>query len=268
MKILCVGSNGMLGHMAMKYFHDHDITGTTRQDFDITDVNAVARFFSSHGEGFDYVINCAGMLVSDSRDNIGAAVLVNSWFPNFLQITYKNSKTRVIHVSTDCVFDGIRGNYREQDIPTETNAYGRSKAMGEIINHKDITLRTSIIGPEISDHRSGLLDWVVNRSSREIQGWEDSWWNGVTTLQLCRVIEQVMGRTDTNGLYHVASAPINKYELVRTIAEVYDLDKEITKTKGPKPINKILINTRHEIEFSIPPHRNQLLQLKRFCHDV
>lgn len=269
MTILCVGANGMLGHMVMQYFlkQGHNIVGTNRTDFDIAQQDSVLKFFASCVTDVDAIINCAGTLVSRSQDHTAEAVLVNSWFPNFLQDFFKHSKTKIIHISTDCVFDGARGNYIEHDRPTETNAYGRTKALGEIANDKDVTLRTSIIGPEISEHRTGLLDWVINRSGHDIQGWEDSWWNGVTTLQLARVIETVLGTANSKGLYHVASDPISKFELIKTIVDVYGLHKHIERTKGPKPINKVLVDTRKDIDFGIPPHAVQIRQLKNFHHD-
>ena len=117
-----------------------------------------------------YVINCIGVLGPDADKNAAKTIIVNSWFPNFLAEFYKNTSTRVIHISTDCVFNGKRGYYIESDIPNETNLYGRSKALGEIINDKDVTFRTSIIGTETKNihKRSGLLNWAVNSKEKEL----------------------------------------------------------------------------------------------------
>ena len=115
---------------------------------------------------------------------------MNSWWPHYLETLYAESKTKIVHISTDCIFDGSRGWYIESDTPTETNLYGRSKAMGEINNDKDITLRMSIIGTEIKEEgRSGLLNWVVNNPEDTVFGWEHSVWNGITTFELAKQID-------------------------------------------------------------------------------
>ena len=134
-----------------------------------------------------------------------------------------------------------------------------------LFRSKDITFRMSIIGPELKDG-TGLLDWVQNNTSNELPGWDNAWWNGITTLQLAKCIDQYVRNPKITGVYHVVnnSVNINKYELLCLINEVYNLNKTIIKTSGPKNVNKILVDTRHEFNFNIPDYCTQLVELRDF----
>jgi dTDP-4-dehydrorhamnose reductase len=164
------------------------------------------------------------------------------------------------------VFDGKKGNYVESDTHTETNLYGKSKSLGEINNDKDVTFRMSIIGPEIKSTGTGLFQWIVTNPQQELQGWDNAWWNGITTLELAKCIEKYMCNPIITGVYHVVNNEnkITKYDLVSKINEVYQLEKTILRTQGPKPVNKILIDTRKLIDFKIPSYDVMLLEMKNF----
>jgi len=154
----------------------------------------------------------------------------------------------------------------ENDIHTEMNAYGSSKSLGEINNNKDITFRMSIIGTEIKANGTGLLAWFLRQSPNEVPGWENAWWNGITTLQLARCIDQYVNDPKISGIYHLVNNDnkINKYELLLKFNEIFKANKTIVRTEGPKPVNKILIDTRKEIDFQIPDYTTQLNDLMRF----
>jgi dTDP-4-dehydrorhamnose reductase len=269
MKILVVGSNGMAGHVLTRYLKQqgHDVSTLARSNADlIIDVENFAEI-QRLGEVtniFDFVINCVGLLVKDSNDRPDRAALINGWFPHFLEHTFLKSKTRVVHLSTDCVFDGKKGNYVELDTHTETNLYGKSKSLGEINNDKDVTFRMSIIGPEIKSNGTGLFNWIVNNSASELQGWNNAWWNGITTLQLAKCIDQYMQTPVITGVYHLVNNDnkINKYDLLCKINDIFALNKTIIQTQGPKPVNKILIDTRKLLEFNISDYDQMLIELK------
>jgi dTDP-4-dehydrorhamnose reductase len=273
MNILVVGSNGMAGHVITRYLKSkkYGVTTIARSDadynLDIENIPSIVAFFKEFNNRYDVVINCVGLLVKDSIERPDRAAILNSWFPHFLEYTFKNTETKVIHLSTDCVFDGQQGNYVENDQHTETNAYGKSKSLGEIINKKDITFRMSIIGPEIKKNGTGLLNWIVNNDNNELHGWENAWWNGITTLQLAKSIDTYLcNSTSVTGVYHLVNNnnKINKYELLCKINDVYRLEKTIIKATGPKDVNKILVDTRNEINFNIPDYNTQLEELKSF----
>lgn len=270
MKILVIGSNGMAGHMVSRYLSEKgylvDTAARSNAKFfiDIENFSLTANFLNDIKDDYDFIINCVGLLVKDCNDRPDRAAIINSWFPHAIEHVISKSRTRLIHLSTDCVFDGKQGNYSETDIHTEMNSYGRAKSLGEVNNSKDITFRMSIIGTEIKPNGTGLLHWVLNNKEQEIPGWENAWWNGITTLQLAKCIDLYIKNPSISGIYHVVNndIKINKYELLCLMNEVFDLKKTIIKTSGPKDINKILIDTKKSFDFQIPDYRTQLTELK------
>jgi len=271
MKILVIGSQGMAGHTIVKYLRQqgHSVITSARRNSDINiDIETMhyKDAFFDMLKDYDFVINCIGLLVKDSIDRPDRAAIINSWFPHYLEYYLKNTKTRLVHLSTDCVFDGEKGNYVENDMHTEMNAYGSSKSLGEINNNKDITFRMSIIGPEIKSNGTGLFNWILTSVEQTLQGWENAWWNGITTLQLAKCINLYINSPVISGIYHLVSNEhkINKYELLQKINTIYSLKKDIVKTFGPKPVNKILIDTRQEFNFQIPNYDTMLTEMRDF----
>jgi dTDP-4-dehydrorhamnose reductase len=277
MKILIFGAQGIAGHMISRYLSkntEHKVYGVSRYHgvdnlyLDVESESCRRSFFNSPlTKDFDFVINCIGVLGPDSTKNLERTVLLNSWWPHYLEEQYKHNNTKVIHISTDCIFDGKRGWYIESDLPTETNIYGRSKAMGELNNDKDITLRMSIIGTEIKkENRSGLINFVLSNTEDKIFGWEKAIWNGITTYELAKQIANYINNPIISGIYHlVPDHNITKYHLVSHINDIFECDKEIVPIAG-KEENKSLIDTRneHKVFTPIPGYRDQLLELKEF----
>lgn len=273
MNIVVLGSNGMAGHIISKYLKSkgYFVIDVARKDTSITanfeNKNDVDRMFDElSGIKIDYVINCVGLLVSESISRPDRAAILNSWLPHYLEYKLSHLEAKLIHLSTDCVFDGSEGNYIETSLHTERNNYGKSKSLGEVNNNKDVTFRMSIIGPEIKDHGTGLLHWFLNKSENEVTGWSNAQWNGITTLQLAKCIEKYIELPIISGIYHLVNnkVNINKYDLLVTINKIYGLTKTVKKGEGPKDINKILVDTRQIIDFEIPDYDTQLTELKNF----
>jgi len=264
MKVTVVGSRGMAGHMIVDYLrrNNHKVTAIDRAHLDVEQHN-VDQFFNTLDA--DFVVNAVGLLVKDCLDRPDRAIAINAWWPQHCAHRLKNTNTRMIHLSTDCVFDGKQGNYVEDDAHTETNAYGRSKSLGEINNSKDITFRMSIIGPELKNG-TGLLNWVTTNTQHTLPGWDNAWWNGITTLQLAKCINQYIEQPSVSGVYHLVSNDnqINKYDLLCKINEVYQLNKQIIRTQGPKSINKVLVDTRKNFDCKIPDYDTMLAELKYY----
>jgi dTDP-4-dehydrorhamnose reductase len=262
MNVTVLGATGMAGHVIVRYLQQqgHQVTAVTRDHLDIEDTKSVSDFFDQLDT--DFLINCIGLLVQPSTIRPDLAAIVNSWFPHYAEYRLQNTHTRLIHLSTDCVFDGRSGPYTETSVHTETNAYGRSKSFGEVNNDKDLTMRMSIIGPELK-LGSGLLTWAVTNCSDQLPGWDNAWWNGITTLQLAKCIQQWISNPSVTGIYHVVNnqVSINKYDLLCKINQVYNLNKTIVRTQGPKTVNKILQDTRQEIDWGIPDYSTQLSEL-------
>lgn len=274
MKVAVFGSNGMAGHTVAKYldkFTDIQVTRIARTDADIicdVEYQQMAASTMMKLEGYDYIVNCIGLLVRDSIERPDRAAVLNSWWPHYLAHWASRKSTRIIHLSTDCVFDGKKGRYVENDIHTETNAYGKSKSLGEINNSRDITFRTSIIGTEVKNG-VGLLQWVLASKNPTLDGYVDAWWNGVTTLQLAKCIHNWMMQPTVTGVYHLVDngVSINKYSLVNLINEVWGCRKFVNETNAPKPVNKILIDTRLSRDWGIPDYETQLRELWKFSRE-
>ena len=272
MKLLVLGSNGMAGHMICKYLTEkgYCVDTAARSDakflIDVENFSQTTEFLEYIKNDYNFIINCIGLLVKDSVDRPDRAAIINSWFPHVIEYAIKDSKTKLIHLSTDCVFDGKKGNYVESDVHTEMNFYGRSKSLGEVDNEKDITFRMSIIGTEIKRNGTGLLNWVLNNKDAEIPGWKNAWWNGITTLQLAKCVDMYMKNPFIHGINHVVNnnVNINKYDLLCLINDIFKLQKTIIKTTGTKDINKILIDTKETFDFQIPDYKTQLTELKNY----
>jgi dTDP-4-dehydrorhamnose reductase len=138
--------------------------------------------------------------------------------------------------------------------------------LGEINNSKDITFRMSIIGPELKSTGTGLLKWILSNNESTLNGWDNAMWNGITTLELAKCIEKYMNNSVVTGVYHLVNNDnyISKYDLLKKINDVYALEKTIVRTQGPKPVNKILIDTRKEFNFSICDYDTMLVEMKNF----
>lgn len=272
MKVLVIGSNGMAGHVITKYLRQQGHTVSTVAKTDASycvdienslEVQSLTRILYN----FDYVINCIGLLVKDSIARPDRAAYINGWFPHYLEYLLKNTRTTLIHLSTDCVFDGSKGNYKEDAIHSEMNVYGKSKSIGEVNNDKDVTFRMSIIGPEIKPNGTGLFNWILKNPSKEIDGWNNALWNGITTLELAKCIDTYMSNPIITGVYHLVNNDnkINKFKLLTKINKIFVLKKIVNETSGPKDVNKILIDTRRLIDFDIPDYDTMLLELKLWC---
>ncbi|WP_085675438.1 MULTISPECIES: SDR family oxidoreductase [unclassified Pseudomonas] len=246
MKILVLGATGMLGNAVIRYISansTHQVYGTLRSDFgrkffppqqadfllsgvDVLDPDALmAAFVKSRP---DVVINCVGLIkqLADAKDPLTALPL-NAMLPHRLATLCQVSGARLIHVSTDCVFSGDKGMYREEDESDCTDLYGKSKYIGELHGCDNVvTLRTSIIGHELQSSAS-LIDWFLAQQG-SVKGFNKAIFSGLPTAELARVIlEHVIPDASLKGLYHVSAEPINKYELLKTVADVYEKDIEI-----------------------------------------
>ncbi len=175
----------------------------------------------------DVVVNCVGLVkqLSQANDPL-VAVPINSLLPHRLAKLCAVAGARLVHVSTDCVFDGAKGNYFESDPPDAYDLYGRTKLLGEVDYHNCITLRTSIIGRELSSAHS-LVDWFLSQNG-EVRGYTKAIFSGLPTVELARIIKHyVLPRPKLRGLYHVSTNPISKYDLLLLLAHAFGKSIEI-----------------------------------------
>lgn len=273
-KVFVLGSQGMAGHIIAKYLHleGYKVAKIAREcyspykvDFYI-DVADKLKELDNIIYNFkpDYIINCIGILLPDAEKDVPNTIYINSYFPHWLEKITKETNSKIIHLSTDCIFDGKKGNYLENDLPTERHIYGKSKALGELNNSKDLTIRTSIIGEELKEGGSGLFEWFMKQKGT-VKGYTNAMWNGVTTLELAKFISRtIFYNPDLSGIYHLCGEIISKFSLLNQIATVYKKDIKIIPDDKNKII-KNLVNTRvKETDFEPLSYLNQLKEQKKF----
>ncbi len=207
----------------------------------------------------NYIINCLGVLVKASTDHPDLAIYINSYLPYYLSELGNRLKYKLIHLSTDCVFSGDKGDYSESDHKDGRDMYARTKALGEVVNHKDLTFRTSIIGPELKKEGTGLFHWFMTQKST-ISGYKRVLWTGVTTLELAKAISKAIDE-NLSSLYHlVPDTKISKYDLLCLLKEIWGKNVQILKDEKIKQ-DKSLINHRTDFTFKVKNHREMLEEL-------
>lgn len=264
-KILIIGIKGMAGHVIYNYFKgksDFKVFGVARNipetetefSVDVSDTKRLTEIVNAGN--FDYVINCIGILNKDAEDNPSKAVWFNSYFPHFLEEVAKSSATKVIHISTDCVFSGKdNGGYTEESFKNGIGYYAQSKALGELENNKDLTIRTSIIGPELNKNGIGLFHWFMNQTG-DINGYTSAIWSGVTTLELAKAIDYII-KNPLIGLVHLTNGePINKYDLLTIFKEIWKTDVTIHSFEG-KVVDKSLAKS-NRLTYQVPSYKEML----------
>jgi dTDP-4-dehydrorhamnose reductase len=259
MKILILGSEGMLGHVVKLYFQDkgYSVRGTSRSGgeyytFDATKNMQDLEVFINDFEP-EVVINCIGILNKVAEENKSLAVLINSYLPHYIdRVSREGNNFKFIHVSTDCVFDGkSNGGYTEDSFRTATDFYGRSKGLGEINNDSSLTLRTSIVGPDKNQNGIGLFQWFMNQE-KETNGFDKVIWTGVTTLEFAKSMEKAI-TNNLAGLRHVVNNDtIDKFSLISLFKKHFNKDITI-KRKSDYVSNKSLVRTT-DFDFEVPSY--------------
>lgn len=273
MKILVLGSNGMAGHLISLYFQErnYDVTGFARQQSpflahsiigDASDIDSLKKYINE-GE-YDAVINCIGLLNQFAEENKAMAVLLNGYLPHYLAEITKNMKTRIIHMSTDCVFAGNDGPYFEDSLPNGTSFYDRSKAIGEIRTSKDLTFRNSIVGPDMKSTGIGLFNWFMKQKG-PVGGYTGAIWTGVTTYTLAKAMEQAL-KENLTGLYNlVNNESISKYHLLQLFNK-YFRDNKINIYPSEKiQLDKSLRKKRDDFSFVVPAYEQQIAEMAEWC---
>jgi dTDP-4-dehydrorhamnose reductase len=248
MSVLVLGAGGMMGHMACRVLAEsHDVVGTIRSEWhdrsaiarfvprdlcidgvDVLDVREVERVLDTVRP--DVVFNCVGIVkqLSAAKDAV-QSIECNSLLPHRLAISCADRDVRLIHLSTDCVFSGHRGMYTEDDIPDPVDLYGRSKLLGETAPEEGLTIRTSIVGRQLTGSTS-FFEWVLSSRGQRVRGFDRAVYSGVTTMTLARTVATVIDEhADLSGVWQIASAPITKFELIVRLNELLDLGIEVDR---------------------------------------
>ena len=274
MKILIIGSAGMAGHLITRHLSKkgYEVSTLSRKNINNPDVHKHIIANVSHlnreelgtivGE-YDAVINAVGILNENTEDDKGEAIYINSYFPHLLVDLTKDIQTKIIHLSTDCVFTGEQGLYDEDSFPDETSLYGRTKALGEIINDKDLTFRTSIIGPDMNPNGIGLINWYMKQKGI-IQGYKNVLWTGVTTLSLAEAIDVAL-KEDLTGLYHlVNNQVISKLDLLNLFLEHFDASVLKVEPIEAPISDKSLTNNRTDFSYQVKSYDDMITRLNEW----
>jgi dTDP-4-dehydrorhamnose reductase len=257
-RLLILGATGMAGHVVSTHLGEegHQVTRAARQgvgeegwlELDVSRDDDLTRVVRTGG--YDAIVNCVGTLVADSESHPEQAILLNAYLPRRLEALTASTATRVIHLSTDCVFSGSKGGYLESSFRDGDSTYDRAKALGELNNPKDLTLRMSIIGPEIRASGTGLMHWFLGQTG-EVTGYAEAMWNGITTLELAKAISAVIEEGLT-GLYHlVPPQSISKHDLLAIIREVFERGDIRLRADHTVAIDKTLVDSRQEAPYRV-----------------
>lgn len=271
MKILVLGASGMAGHIIALYFKEcgYDVTGFTRRPISycrniIGDALSVKDVRSTVlGDEYDVVINCIGILNQCAEENKGAAVFLNGYLPHFIADTLRDKKTKLIHMSTDCVFAGNTGPYYEDSLQDGRTFYDRSKALGEVNDKKNLTFRNSIIGPDSNKNGIGLFNWFMKQEG-PIGGYTGAIWTGVTTLTLAKAMEQAI-KENLCGLYNlVNNESINKFDLLQLFNKYFRDGAVEIQANDKLRLDKSLRCTRTDFSFVVPSYEQQVKEMKEW----
>jgi len=267
-KILVLGSTGMAGHLITLYFHElnYDVTALSTTAFPYTnniicDVMQDGQFSKIITEGnYDVIINCIGVLNQSAEDYKDKAVYLNSYLPHKICKLIEKTKTKYIHMSTDCVFSGEADYYVENSLRDGNTFYDRSKALGEINDNKNLTFRNSIIGPDMNENGIGLFNWFMKQTNN-INGFDGVKWTGVTTITLAKAMEQAINENLT-GIYNlVNNTTITKYDMLKLFNKLSHKNLNITRKSDVK-VSKILKNTRqNEFSFVVPSYEVMIFDM-------
>lgn len=265
-RILLFGATGMAGHIAYYYLSSlgrYDIidvvfrTPLTENSIivNVTDKDAVAKVIRE--EQPDIILNCVGVLIKGSKEHPDNAIYINAYFPHQLKALADEVGAKLIHISTDCVFSGKKGSYTEADFRDADDVYGRSKALGEVVNDKDLTIRTSIIGPELKRNGEGLFHWFMHQNN-QVNGFQTAIWGGVTTLELAKAIDVAIQQEKTGLIQLSNGVGINKYDLLQLFKRIWNRNIEILPFDGNGVDKSIAKSNRFDYE--VPSYEQMLME--------
>jgi dTDP-4-dehydrorhamnose reductase len=268
-KILVLGSTGLIGHQIYNYLkilekydlYNFSYRKKLQDDSFLIDARNEKQFFDKiYKISPDIIINCIGILINGANTDPENAIFLNAYLPHKLRKFSDKVGAKLIHISTDCVFSGKKATpYLEDDYKDGIDIYSKTKSLGEIIYENHLTLRTSVVGPELKVNGEELFHWFMYQS-KSIKGYTKSIWSGVTTLELAKAVNCAIEK-NILGLHHVTNnQSINKYELLMLFKKYTQKDINIIKIDG-KETNKSFIDTRKLLDFQIPSYDIMIFEM-------
>lgn len=271
MKFLILGATGMAGHIISIYLYEkgYDVTAFSTRPFsyckningDAMDKDFIVSILEN-GE-YDVVINCIGVLNQACDREPSKAVYLNSFLPHLIADTLRNTRTKLIHMSTDCVFSGRTGSYSENSFRDGETFYDRTKALGEIEDNKNLTFRNSIVGPDMKENGIGLFNWFMKQNDT-INGYSKAIWTGVTTLTLAKAMERATIENVT-GIYNlVNNEGISKFDLLGLFNKHMRDGKINIIPSDMVNLNKSLINNRKDFSFKVLSYEQMVIEMQEW----
>lgn len=276
MKFLVLGVSGMAGHIIALYLkeQDHDVTGFSRREVnfvksiagDATNTELLKKIITD-GQ-FDVVINAIGVLNKACDEHTSTAIFLNGVLPHFLAETCSNLETRIIHMSTDCVYAGNTGPYTEMSFPDGRSYYDRSKAIGELRDEKNLTLRNSIVGPDINENGIGLFNWFMKQPvDKPINGFTKAMWTGLTTFELAKIMllvseQWAKGSSTPNGLINmVYKSNISKFNLLKLFNHYLRNDAVTINPSEQLVLDKTLVRGSDSFDYEVPSYDTMVKEM-------
>ncbi len=269
-RVLVLGATGLIGHQVFNYLDglgEYELLNFTFRTklnensilVDARDEVALTRSIKNIKP--DVIVNCIGILIGGASKNQENAIFLNAYLPHYLLRIAESISAKLIHISTDCVFSGNKGQYTEDDLKDGEGVYPKTKGLGEIIQDKHLTIRTSVIGPELKQDGEELFHWFMSQNG-SINGYTESIWSGVSTLELAKAVDWGI-KKNISGLYHITNgSSINKYDLLSMLKKHTGKDIDIVKVPG-RVTNKSFLDTRKEINYTIPCYDEMVRDITR-----
>lgn len=275
MRFLVLGASGMAGHVISIYLKEqgHEVVGYSRRGVSFVesiegDVKDTSRLEGVIAAGhFDTIVNATGILNQYAEKDRDAAAFINSFLPHFLAKITQDTSVQIIQMSTDCVFSGKNAGigYTENSPCDGESFYDRSKALGELNDGKNITLRNSIVGPDINEKGIGLLNWFMKQD--EVKGYRCAMWTGLTTLELAKVIESAAQKRAHGLVNMVYEENISKYELLKLFNHFIRNDEVVIHPSDDISVDKTLIRTNYEFDYMIPSYETMVSEMAKWMEN-
>jgi len=270
MKVFILGCNNTIGHVVALYFKEkgHEVMGYDQEDLGLVrqvtgnyhDVVLIQQTIEQYCP--EAVINCIAVVNQDAEADKAEAAYVNCYLPHYLEKITADTSIVVVHRSTDCIFSGERGQYTVNDVPDAKSFYARTKAVGELINDKDITIRVSLIGPSLKEDDGSLLNWFL-RQQGQVNGFANAIWTGVTTEEYAREIELLLTQGKHGIFQSTPTSSISKYELLKLFEKHFPHGREVLRIDNQR-VDKSLVQDFGDADIVVPSYDKMVADVRRW----
>ena len=270
MKVFILGCNNTIGHVVALYFKEkgHEVMGYDQENLGLVrqvtgnyhDVVLIQQTIEQYCP--EAVINCIAVVNQDAEADKAEATYVNCYLPHYLEKITADTSIVVVHRSTDCIFSGERGQYTVNDVPDAKSFYARTKAVGELINDKDITIRVSLIGPSVKEDDGSLLNWFL-RQQGQVNGFANAIWTGVTTEEYAREIELLLTQGKHGIFQSTPTSSISKYELLKLFEKHFPHGREVLRIDNQR-VDKSLVQDFGDADIVVPSYDKMVADVRRW----